>query len=1126
MKFPNSRKTVRLTSSAVVAVVAGTFVSPVVYAEGSYQMGIGQHMRDYSNTQSQDGTDDVATPLYVDILSAGEVINISLCGANNGDNLSVEIFAPSDYSTSVYSQTLSSSNVDCADPLTAPLTNPLRYETTETGAYRVKLENTSGTLLNRVDVSVTPDSATNPDPTVAAGRLWGYNFSFLTGSFSEASSTDADYYALIPGGRPDTNYIWQLDLNNFAGNGYNLMANSVGVDAPRSGYSTPQSGNSVTYEHPLYLGVPAVASDRPLSEPAITGFHFLDDQNLDNSITPNATPGEQDAGSFRFNTDVEGTYQIAIDLNMDGEYGNTGDALLVGQAVPGDNEVLWDGDDAGGAAAPLGEYDVQLRINTGEFHFVAADVETSGGNDVGLTIYAADKTGALSDTLVYWDDETLIGGTTTTPNGALSSSTEGKHTWGSFSSSGFGNGRLIDTYTYGLSNTSVASVVITDVDELPDMDADGIDDSIDLDNDNDGILDVIEGAAAAIDTDNDGVPDFLDTDSDNDGIPDSVEERNQPVVSSVDSDGDRIADEVDVDATGGADTNGNGIDDRYEVTDSDGDGIPDHRDLDSDADNIDDAVEAGQRPAQPVDSDTDNAPDYIDTDSDDDSIADAVEGTVDTDADGTADYRDLDSDDDGIADAVELSVDTDADGAADFRDEDSDADGIPDSVEGETDSDGDSQPDYLDLDSDNDSIADELEGVVDTDTDGTPNYRDTDSDDDGVNDADETNADTDGDGISDAIDTDSDGDGIADDVEGRGDFDADGIENRLDTDSDNDGISDATESAKDTDGDSHPNYLDLDSDNDGVPDSAETYLVSGLIDTDSDGLLNFLDRDSDNDGLTDTREAGGSDLDGDGIVDNYADANADGLDDSAAQTPLALPDFDGDLVRDILDRDSDNDGISDALESAGAGADEDNNGTLDAFTDENSDGLHDSAGAVPSARDTDGDGSPDHLDLDSDGDFRYDLWESGGEDIDRNGVVDDFSDDNGNGIPDTVDASLGGRADHDADGIANFADADFVEDADSDNDGIVDAFDPDALGDGFGDIAQQRFGGELPVAAVIPDTNGNGVPNRLEVNSGVRTGLNGGCTLVRSGGPQDPTLPLVGLLAMLAIAARRRSTRQ
>ena len=53
-----------------------------------------------------------------------------------------------------------------------------------------------------------------------------------------------------------------------------------------------------------------------------------------------------------------------------------------------------------------------------------------------------------------------------------------------------------------------------------DSDADGIVDNLDLDKDNDGILNVVEGS---YDWDNDGVPNDLDLDSDGDGCSDTIE---------------------------------------------------------------------------------------------------------------------------------------------------------------------------------------------------------------------------------------------------------------------------------------------------------------------------------------------------------------------------------------------------------------------------------------------------------------------------------------------------------------------------------------------------------------------------------------------------------------------------
>jgi hypothetical protein len=265
-----------------------------------------------------------------------------------------------------------------------------------------------------------------------------------------------------------------------------------------------------------------------------------------------------------------------------------------------------------------------------------------------------------------------------------------------------------------------------------------------------------------------------------------------------------------------------------------------------------------------------------------------------------------------------------------------------------TDTDGDGVPDVRDLDSDNDGRADVREaGLVDNDGDSLmdagqtrtanppntgggaqPDFRE-------VNGSVVTGADTDGDGIRNAADpapltfgtyADSDGDGVAD-------------------------------------------LSDLDLDNDGIPND-----VDGSDDTDGDGLPNYADLDSDGDGIPDLVEAGGTDSNGDGVVDNFVDVNGNGLADANEPTlgghPLALPDTDADGADNHRDLDSDGDGISDVVESGGTDAN--NDGRQDGV-DGDHDGLADSVDGstqgTPLRRpDTDGDGMIDSLDTDSDND--------------------------------------------------------------------------------------------------------------------------------------------------------------
>jgi len=262
--------------------------------------------------------------------------------------------------------------------------------------------------------------------------------------------------------------------------------------------------------------------------------------------------------------------------------------------------------------------------------------------------------------------------------------------------------------------------------------------------------------------------------------------------------------------------------------------------------------------------------------------------------------------------------------------------------------------------------------------------------------------DHDGDGILDEDDVDDDNDTISDDNEGSEDTDLDGIPNFRDLDSDNDGIPDMVEAIKNI------NLLnaldDLEQDNqafdglmdtdvavgtNGLADMAETAPDSGagttgFHDTDGDGVLDQLDRDSDNDGIPDLRESEctefdeprDDDVDRNGALDFFIDENSDGYHDQVSLPRCGLGDRDLDSAYDFRDTDSDNDGLSDALETFNDDADGD--GVIDRFKDENMDGLDDNyPWFAETPADLDGDGLPNYLDLDSDGDGTTDAQAAG-----------------------------------------------------------------------------------------------------------------------------------------------------
>jgi VCBS repeat-containing protein len=153
------------------------------------------------------------------------------------------------------------------------------------------------------------------------------------------------------------------------------------------------------------------------------------------------------------------------------------------------------------------------------------------------------------------------------------------------------------------------------------------------------------------------------------------------------------------------------------------------------------------------------------------------------------------------------------------------------------------------------------------------------------------------------------------------DTDGDGITNNLDIDSDNDGITDNVE-AQTTAGYIAPSgtgALMGDADNDGLDDRYDATVSSGAlnslgltpVNTDAADAQDYLDADSDNDGIADVAERGTSgpttvpasnaaDTDGDGLKDVFEGANLnDGFDvndENLTGTTFNLADTDNDTA--------------------------------------------------------------------------------------------------------------------------------------------------------------------------------------------------------------------------------------
>ncbi|WP_332608971.1 tandem-95 repeat protein, partial [Achromobacter sp. ESBL13] len=182
--------------------------------------------------------------------------------------------------------------------------------------------------------------------------------------------------------------------------------------------------------------------------------------------------------------------------------------------------------------------------------------------------------------------------------------------------------RTISVQATSVAAPTASNVAVATITPL-DTDGDSVANVADIDDDNDGILDINETNS----TDADGIVDRLDLDSDNDGITDNVEAQTTAAykppsgqgVSIVDVDQDGLDDRYDADTVSGSRKTAAASLGLTPVN-TDGDALADYRDTDSDNDGTADVAERGDGQATSV---------TITTDTDQDGLLDIFEhGTV------------------------------------------------------------------------------------------------------------------------------------------------------------------------------------------------------------------------------------------------------------------------------------------------------------------------------------------------------------------------------------------------------------------------------------------------------------------------------------------------------------------
>ncbi|MBF4984548.1 hypothetical protein FNJ87_09490, partial [Nonlabens mediterrranea] len=441
------------------------------------------------------------------------------------------------------------------------------------------------------------------------GRVWSDKWSFIAYLFDDAdenagtadvptpsldASVEGEFFAFTNDGvivkvdfaddfRP---LAYELSMNRFGvveddtDPANDFLTNRLSTNRPSSTSPGLNNGYKVFITSPdQNVFVPA-----PVAAPVVTG-NIL------------GCPG---AYYIPYKLDAAGDVAILLDLNgVSGYQPNTSDVVVESfEEQPGDKVLFWDGVDGNGTVVSENT-NVSVTVTTfrGRTNLPMYDAEF---NVDGLSVEAVAP--LFSNQSLYWDDSALVAfgvcnglndndgnnitvgtyqrtdlldpitGPTHGWNGSNPDQTVPAVSGGLGSDTAllcddYGNDRVINTWFYGyVQESNPVSLRLPSCDK----DGDGIDDNVDIDDDNDGIADVdelfgVSGGDPLGDDDGDGLFNYFDpsTGPGDDGPANP---------NFVDANGDGVSDQYDVD--------GDGVIDQFDL-DSDGDGIPDNNEAQS-----------------------------------------------------------------------------------------------------------------------------------------------------------------------------------------------------------------------------------------------------------------------------------------------------------------------------------------------------------------------------------------------------------------------------------------------------------------------------------------------------------------------------------------------------------------
>ncbi|MBC6699359.1 T9SS type A sorting domain-containing protein [Hymenobacter puniceus] len=667
------------------------------------------------------------------------------------------------------------------------------------------------------------------------GRLYSKHWAFTAGiseisgntnQFLNRLSANFILYPMVESRQnPGSYFVKEVELAGMRPLVFFFVSNEFGSDTQfGTTFATrrrSQLSKSSYTQYPNFVNNPDPAVWPSAAEPTV-------------SVTPQAFC-QAGVTKVAFTTQAaeSGDFEILIDLNGTAGYqAGTRDVLIPQSVTAGTtNTVIWDGKDGLGAqVASNTTVTFNFTSNGAPVNFPVFDAE---GNPDGFRVRNARSSNPSAYDLLYWDDSLLPTAKFPAPQTQLTgvNSSTGVHRWGTTTDDG--DSYTVNTWTYGFSVfTGSRTFVYTDI---CDNDKDGVADATDIDDDNDGILDVVEAMSGTTSVD-----------------PGAFASATSPI---------RYLDASYVHPVLGAflDTNNDGVNDLMDV---DRDGIPNHFDLDADGDGLADALEANGNtnptlnfgPVSVTIGNGSNATTYTYQ-----SSYSAAQGRYITTATGTAPINGIYAGvgRNGLPDAVEGSVAYGKSGTGNnetvtvtensasrysLTDNDNDL---------RTNSNGTARNyNFLDIDSDNDGITDEIEALstaVYNTRRGQANF----------------NADTDRDGLRDAYDPNNGGTAITSVLNSDGTDVADIFD--IDSDNDNAGkgaLAINLQTADWSEGFANPTF--------GVsggeiiakarqfalnnPGKANYYPVGGpasgvtnspfLLDADNDKLPNFLDLDN------------------------------------------------------------------------------------------------------------------------------------------------------------------------------------------------------------------------------------------------------------------------------------------